>query len=890
MLAGRYSYVQELGRGGTGRVILVRDGDAGPLYAAKVVGAAEGARLRWEEELLRQVAHPRLARVEELLRVEARLPPPFGLPAGVEVLLQAHAPGQGALAALVQRPESERPHAALRIVHDALQALAALHGLGIVHGDVTPSNLVVDEAGRAVLVDLGLAGPPAHEPGVARGTPGLMAPEAWMGERSVATDLYGVGATLHALLRGAVPASPSTVGEAARRALSAPLRELPPGLPAAHGALVAMLTAPAPSERPASAATAAQRVAAAAAALGPAIDADPLPRPSPEGRARRLAQLPLLGRDAELEALVAALVAPFLREAEAGASWVQLRGPAGAGSTRLLREAAARAQRQLAGIPGALIPTYVDDGRDVPAAEAAIVRLSARTRAELARRQRAARVRGQRRVVVLEASEEEAALAGAVEITLEALSVADHDALVHSLLAPEPASDAVLARARELSGALPGRLCRLAAALVREGAALTRPEAWRAPGPDPELILPAGSEDAAARLAIAGGALGPEALGGSPSEASALRAVGLCSLSAEGRLTLRPDVTRSVWRGLTPRRRQALARGLRSRGGLDALAAAHVAAELGEDEAAEAGFSAAIAEARAAGQVGAAEQVAAAAVRRLPRCARLRFALADARRAAGRLIEARAALGVAEATFEGAVAAHAALFRAEIARQLGDRARALEERAGLPIAPSWEPFDAALRAWLAYGAGDLEAAAGAAQEAGALGTEVDAWVRLAQGQVAEARRRLEVALQSGALAPASAPPPLDGAAWSWRQRARLRLSLGVAQKSQGELAPAASTLRRARAEADGAGERLLAASCGANLGGVLLEAGQLGEGMAALEDASARLLDLGRDRDAARTLANLAHAQLWVGEGDLAARLATEAEAAATRAEDADAA
>ena len=274
-----------------------------------------------------------------------------------------------------------------------------------------------------------------------------------MGERSVATDLYGLGATLHALLRGSMGPAPSTAGQAVRRALEGPLPELPE-LPDAVSTLVATLTAPDPRERPASAATAAQRVAAVAASLGPAIDDVPLPGLSVEGRARRVTQLPLAGRDTELEALVAAMTAPFLPTAEPGAEWVEVRGPGGSGRTRLVREAAARAQRELAGVEGARIPTYVDEGRDVPGAEAAVVRLElgAGGAAELARRQRAARVRGQRRVYVLEVAPTAPPLPGATAVVLGALDAGSHDALVASLVAPGEAGPDVRARARALSG------------------------------------------------------------------------------------------------------------------------------------------------------------------------------------------------------------------------------------------------------------------------------------------------------------------------------------------------------------------------------------------------------------------------------------------------------
>jgi eukaryotic-like serine/threonine-protein kinase len=91
---------------------------------------------------------------------------------------------------------------AVAIVVEVCGALAALHAAGWIHGDVTPSNLLVDPAG-ARLCDFGVARRPG-EPGPVRGTHAYMAPEQVRGEPwTVATDVFALGVVLWELAAGA---------------------------------------------------------------------------------------------------------------------------------------------------------------------------------------------------------------------------------------------------------------------------------------------------------------------------------------------------------------------------------------------------------------------------------------------------------------------------------------------------------------------------------------------------------------------------------------------------------------------------------------------------------------------------------------------------------------
>ncbi len=91
---------------------------------------------------------------------------------------------------------------ALALVHGALQGLSYAHGRDVVHGDVAPTNILIDQSGTPMLVDFGLAVTPGHLS--LGGTPGYMAPEAAAGRPvDKRSDVYSTCVVLAELLKGA---------------------------------------------------------------------------------------------------------------------------------------------------------------------------------------------------------------------------------------------------------------------------------------------------------------------------------------------------------------------------------------------------------------------------------------------------------------------------------------------------------------------------------------------------------------------------------------------------------------------------------------------------------------------------------------------------------------
>lgn len=223
-----------LGMGGTGARLAARDRE-GRGWAVTVIGPTEMPRgvLRARVAALSDLSHPHVASVAPLLELRD----------GSAVALQAEVVGPD-LATVTRARGPLRPGEVVTLVVPLAQALAALHAVGVAHGDVAPGNVVLERDGRPVLVDL-VCGARSDE----CGTPGLAAPERGLGA-DPAGDVYALARMGLALLDGGAMDPDVTVDRGAA------------GPAAALRALLEAATSPDPADRPSAAELAALAYAA----------------------------------------------------------------------------------------------------------------------------------------------------------------------------------------------------------------------------------------------------------------------------------------------------------------------------------------------------------------------------------------------------------------------------------------------------------------------------------------------------------------------------------------------------------------------------------------------------------------------------------------------------
>ena len=214
-LAGEYSLERELGRGGMGVVYLARDVQLDRLVAIKVLPSrlAESADAR--EGILREartaarLSHPNIVPIHRV--GDAILPAATGA-AGTRFVFFVMTYVSGMT--LGQRLRSHGPMSSadtMRVVREVAWALAYAHVHGVVHRDVKPDNILIEEgSGRAMVTDFGIARVDSTtnsmDAGRIMGTAHFMSPEqALGGPVDGRSDLYALGVVGYLAVSGRLP-------------------------------------------------------------------------------------------------------------------------------------------------------------------------------------------------------------------------------------------------------------------------------------------------------------------------------------------------------------------------------------------------------------------------------------------------------------------------------------------------------------------------------------------------------------------------------------------------------------------------------------------------------------------------------------------------------------
>lgn len=214
IFAGRYEIIEELGKGGMGRVYRVEDTKAKEEIALKLIKPNIAAdqktieRFRNELTTARKITHKNVCRMYDL-----------GEEKGLHYITMEYISGQD-LKGLIRQTGQLTVSKTISIAKQICDGLTEAHNLGVVHRDLKPNNIMIDRGGNAKIMDFGIAraakGKGITGSGVMIGTPQYMSPEQVEGkEVDQRSDIYSLGIILYEMLTTQLPFegdTPLTIG------------------------------------------------------------------------------------------------------------------------------------------------------------------------------------------------------------------------------------------------------------------------------------------------------------------------------------------------------------------------------------------------------------------------------------------------------------------------------------------------------------------------------------------------------------------------------------------------------------------------------------------------------------------------------------------------------
>ncbi|HWW92393.1 MAG TPA: bifunctional serine/threonine-protein kinase/formylglycine-generating enzyme family protein [Vicinamibacteria bacterium] len=274
---GPYLITGTLGKGGMASVYRAYETDLDRYVALKVLPAgflhddSFSERFRREAKVIARLEHPHIVPIHA-----------FGIDEGVPWMAMRLIAG-GTVASLLRQGPIERSRA-VRILEDVASALDYAHLKGIVHRDVKPPNILLDEEDRAYLADFGVAritegSTFLTQTGVLAGTPQYMAPEqAQSGAATNRCDIYALSVVAYEMLTGRVPFTGDTPVAVLMRHVQDPV-PVPTGLPEPLAGALLRGLAKRPEDRWPSARALVEGLKGGAGATAPAAPPPESPRP-----------------------------------------------------------------------------------------------------------------------------------------------------------------------------------------------------------------------------------------------------------------------------------------------------------------------------------------------------------------------------------------------------------------------------------------------------------------------------------------------------------------------------------------------------------------------------------------------------------------------------------